>query len=313
MKSSHTGQMKNKNIYTLSLLATESHFSCTSAEWNLGRRWCHDTIYRALKQPASLSFDDLPEGDLVVDDVIIDKSYSHYIEGVKTVFSPGDQRYVKGYALVVFLWHGVDNSTRVIHLDGWQAKGEMTKNELFRQAVKALAAQGISPRRVCFDAWYASAENLNLLNELGWVYICRMKKNRYLNGEKIEKHQYWGAKSQRGNLRGVTHEVQVVKHGDRYLMTNARQPVNTSALKCWYKRRWTIEVLFRELKQYLHLEKCACRTFALQLQHARHAVVAWQYLRDQYPDKSLHCAKREVLHRIRYDKHWPDAFLARTA
>jgi hypothetical protein len=75
----------------------------------------------------------LPCGDLVVDDVIIDKSYSDCIEGVKTIFSPGDQRYVKGYALVVFVWHGVDNSTRVIHLEGWQAKGEITKNELFRQ------------------------------------------------------------------------------------------------------------------------------------------------------------------------------------
>jgi putative transposase len=305
--------MKNKNLYTLALLGTESHFSCKTAALNLGKRWSHDTLHRALKQPIDYDLQNLLLGDLVVDDVIIDKSYSDCIEGVKTVFSPGDQRYVKGYALVVFVWHGVDNRTRVIHLDGWQAKGKMTKNELFRQAVNALAEQGLRPRRVCFDAWYASAENLNLLDALGWTYICRMKKNRYLNGEKIENHRYWGAKSQRGPLRGVSHEVQVVKHGERYLMTNARQSVNTSVLKGWYKRRWTIEVLFRDLKQFLHLERCACRTFALQIQHARHAVAGWQYLRNTYPDKSLYAAKREVLYQIRYDTHWPDAFLDRTA
>ena len=140
-----------------------------------------------------------------------------------------------------------------------------------------------------------------------------MKKNRYLNGSKIETHRYWGAKSLRGKLRGVAHEVQVVKHGQRYLMTNARQNVNTTTLKAWYKRRWAIEELFRELKQCLHLEHCRCRSFAQQVQHACHAIQAWPYLRDAYPDKSLYAAKREVLYLVRYDKRWPNAFLNHVA
>ena len=84
-------------------------------------------------------------------------------------------------------------------------------------------------------------------------------------------------------------------------------------LKAWYKRRWCIEELFRELKQCLHLERCQCRSFAQQVQHAYHAIKAWHYLRDAYPDKSLYVAKREVLYLVRYDKSFPENFLNRVA
>lgn len=211
------------------------------------------------------------------------------------------------------MWHGVDGSRRVLQVCPWCAQGEYTKNELFRQALEVLFREGLSPRRVCFDSWFASSENLNMLDTLGWLYVCRMKKNRYLNDHKIQAYRYWGAKSQCGVLRGVQHEVQVVKDGQRFLMTNARQQVNTSALKSWYKRRWAIEELFRELKQCLHLERCHCRSFAQQVQHACHAIAGWQYLRDNYPTKSLYAAKREVLYLVRYDKAWPDAFLNHAA
>lgn len=76
--------MKNR-LYTLTLLATESQFSCKAAELNLGKRWSHDTLHRSLQAPVSFNLNTLPEGDLVVDDVIVDKSYSQAIEGISTI------------------------------------------------------------------------------------------------------------------------------------------------------------------------------------------------------------------------------------
>ena len=72
---------------------------------------------------------------------------------------------------------------------------------------------------VLFDAWSSGESLLNLLNQFGWQYIRRVKKNRLFNGVRIDqtfRHTY----GKTGNLKKIGHRILIVKDGERSLLTN---------------------------------------------------------------------------------------------
>lgn len=158
-----------------------------------------------------------------------------------------------------------------------------TKNELARVMIWRLVRRGLPLEFVLFDNWYAAEENFRLFERLDLKWVTRAKSNYKLDydkqrltvkqiAESVQKanyHYYAGlggrARSfavQRGERRL---KLTVIKNDrgpeggrTKYLLTNATE-LNCQQVIQWYRRRWMIEVFFRDCKQYLGLGRCEAR------------------------------------------------------
>jgi Transposase DDE domain len=283
------------NAYSLALLLTEGKFSCVKAAKKLGAV-SHDALTRAIQEDmtseAIADWSTLPKkGTLVWDETVVAKPFSPNMENAQWVHDSAQKRAVRGYKALVFLWV----SGKETHILRLSLPGTENVNELVRKTLIEVKAAGLKPEICLFDNWYASCETLNLIDRLNWRYASRVKSNRLFNGRAVKTYKFHGAKGKTGQLKGVSHQVQIVKDGNRYLLTNDKHFHNSVSLSKLYGGRWVIETVFRDLKQVLHLEKCACRSLTAQFNHFLACLEGYVYLRKCYPHLSVEAAQQEVL------------------
>ena len=287
--------MNYLRAYSLALIETEGHFSAVKGSRKLPTS--HDRLSRSLYQGGFSGLSDWsdlpPRGILIVDDTVIAKPHTKAIEGVAYVYSSSEKKALPGLTCQLVLWR-VDTEVFVLDVVICE-KGGANKNELFRQTVLRLYELGLQPEYVTFDAWYGSKETLNLLQEVGWVYVTKLKSNRILSGRKLSDHRFYGANSRPGQFNGVNHTVQVAKHGQVYLATNMGDAVTSRWVWARYRRRWVIETVFRDLKDTLHLEKSRVRSLKAQFNHILACLEAYQFLKRQFPKHSIQAAQQEFL------------------
>jgi putative transposase len=287
--------MSHLNPYSLSLILSEGSFSCVKAANILGFL-SHDQLTRQLLKewdfrPVS-DWAKLPkQGRLVLDDSSIAKPYSENIEGVKWIWDSAQNKSVPGINMLLALWI-VDEQVFVLELVFPQ---EENRHEIVQQLLKEVHEAGFEPTEISFDAWYAASKTLNLIHTLGWVYISRIRSNRLFSGQALESHSFQGARGQIGKLKGVYAQVQIAKHGDRYLVTNELTPHTSRSLATRYGERWVVETVFRDLKTVLHLEKCSCRRLEAQFNHVSCVLEAYLHLRQAFPSLSTQAAQQEYL------------------
>lgn len=115
-------------------------------------------------------FEDEASGVLIIDDTIEEKPYTDESELVCWHYDHSKGRNVKGINLLSTLYRvGEDVSIPVAFelvkktewvfnekKNRWQRKSLRTKNELYRQMLKACAKNRIEFRYVLNDVWYAS-------------------------------------------------------------------------------------------------------------------------------------------------------------
>lgn len=150
------------------------------------------------------------EGYLVVDDTSWQR-FERVAEAVSWVWSASAGKPVWGMQVVLLLW--TDGQWKVpVGLRLWRASGR-SKVELAAGLLCQAHGRGLTPQYVLFDSWYAAARIFNLLDELGWKYVARLKSNRLLEGKALR--QRWPQRSghAHGRLRKVQHSVLVVKDG----------------------------------------------------------------------------------------------------
>jgi hypothetical protein len=94
---------------------------------------------------------------------------------------------------------------------------------------------------------------------------------------------FYGAQGITGKPKGVYQQIQIVKHDDRFLLSNSFIPHTSRTLAACYQERWVIETVFCDLKSVLHLEKCACRKLEAQFNHMLCVLEAYLYLRQAFP------------------------------
>jgi hypothetical protein len=56
---------------------------------------------------------------------------------------------------------------------------------------------GRANKKICFDSWYASVENLRLIYSLGWDFLTRLKESRKIRVDgcslqAVSKAVLWG-------------------------------------------------------------------------------------------------------------------------
>jgi len=133
---------------------------------------------------------------------------------------------------------------------------------------------------VLFDRWYGSGKLIKFIRRQGWHVICALKRNRTLNGIRVDqwdqqlKHKRYTrirvpaadgttrtylVRSVQGRLSNVPLDVCVLisrrhnrdKHPKYFLCTDLNLTAQTALI--WYGNRWPLEVDYWYLKQLLGL------------------------------------------------------------
>lgn len=256
-------------FYLIGLIYRNSRMSCVCLASLV--EVAHDQLYRVLYLafPYSRRLWEwfaahlVKDGYLVIDDTIWQR-YGKKLEAVSFVWDSTIGKKVLGTNVVLLIW--TDGKWRIpVGLRIWH-KGGKSKLKLAEEMLWESRRRDITPMYVLFDAWYAGASLLNLLESFGWQYITRVKKNRLFNGVRIEntlRHRY-GRKT--GNLKKIGHEILIVKDGTRFLLTNNVE-LTSGEVKRIYPIRQQIEEVFRLLKQEFGWGKCRANSVQAQKAH----------------------------------------------
>lgn len=294
--------MYNTNDYKIALLSTEGKFSCRKSAQNL-TNISHDKLTRILSKNAvnqDIDIKSLPKGgNLVFDDSSINKSYARNIEGLSWVWCSSINKAIRGLCLIKVIYVYKDKIYNLSDII-WQ-KGGDTRNKLIRKCLQKLYDEGLEPKIVLFDCFYAACKNLNLINSFNWKYLTLCRSNKIFEKQQVKKYNYFGGKSLYGKARGIYHRVQIAKHCNRYIVTNLDKPITSRSGWKIYQRRWIIETIFRDLKSFLHLEECSSRSLKAQKNHFQLCMETYLYLKEKFPDKSIESAHQDFLRSFRFE------------
>jgi hypothetical protein len=166
-----------------------------------------------------------------------------------------------------------------------------TKNALARALVWQVVRTKIKVRFILFDNWYASRQNLRCFTCWHLVWVTRLKNNtrvrfhgRPMNVKQVAatvataNYHYYAqlrarARSFAVELFGQPVKLTVVKHDThperdrtKYLATSELSLSNAEHVG-WYRRRWPIELFFRDAKQLLGLNRSQVRQPQAVLTH----------------------------------------------
>jgi len=240
---------------------------------------------------------DSPEAFMLVDDSVQDKRYSQFIELVKLQYSGTEHGLVRGIGIVNLVhsagdkqdFYPIDYRIYAPDQDG------KTKNEHFSEMViNAVYAKKIKAKRILFDSWYASAENLKLVHRLGLIFFTTLKSNRMVSLSKeggwihLDEMEWTTERIHNGvriKLKEVPFKVQLFKvvatDGDiDWVVTNGSdETLPAHGVRCLSGVRWQIEELHRGLKQLTGTEKCQCRKGRSQRNHIACCYHAWLSLK----------------------------------
>ena len=240
---------------------------------------------------------DSPEAFMLVDDSVQDKRYSRFIEMVKLQYSGAEHGLVRGIG-IVNLVHSAADQKDFYPMDYRiyaPAQDGKTKNDHFSEMViNAVFAKKIKAKRILFDSWYASAENLKLIHRLDLTFFTTLKSNRMVS---LSKESGWihldyidwsQELLQNGvlvKLKEIPFKVRLFKvvatDGDiDWVITNCPdETLTTQAAQKASDVRWQIEELHRGLKQLTGTEKCQCRKGRSQRNHIACCYHAWLSLK----------------------------------
>lgn len=141
---------------------------------------------------------------------------------------------------------------------------------------------------VLFDRWYGASKLIKFIRRRGWHVICTLKRNRTLNGIRVDqwdqrlRHKRYTrvrvpaadgttrtylVRAVQGHLSGVPFEVCVLisrrhnrdKHPKYFMCTDLTLTAQT--VLTWYGNRWPLEVDYWYLKQLLGLGDFRMQTY----------------------------------------------------
>ncbi len=195
-------------FYLIGLIYRNSRMSCVCLASLV--EVSHDLLYRVLYLafPYSRRLWEwfaaalCKEGYLIIDDTTWQR-FGKKLEGVSFVWDSTIGKKVLGTNVVLLIW--TDGKKRIpIGLRIWQ-RGGKSKVKLAMELLWEVRRRGVSPKYVLFDAWYSAESLLNLLDEFGWHYGTRVKKNRLFNGTRIDQtfRHFYGRKQ--GRLKRINH------------------------------------------------------------------------------------------------------------
>lgn len=263
-------------LYVQFLIAAQNNFTATEFSKVAPNGMAHDAITRMLSRekltPKILWENtkhcvELKGGYLIVDDSVLEKMRSENSDLVSWQYSGARHQVVRGIGLETLLWtnnfdHHIPTDFRIYS----KSTDGKTKNDHFREMMLLAHHRGFTPDYALFDSWYASLDNLKLLDKLKFKWISQLAKNRVVS---TAPKQYYHLEElvipEQGlevHLKGygfikVFKKVSK-KRGSEYFATNDIN-LSRSDVERIYGRRWKIEEYHQGLKQQCGAEKCQAR------------------------------------------------------
>jgi len=111
----------------------------------------------------------------------------------------------------------------------------------------------LEPEMVVADSWYSSLDNLKSVRSHGWDWVMGLKSNRLVNKPHIQLGQLdipdEGLKVHLKGYGWVKVFRFAGKNGRVDYIVTSRLDLSTEQGKSYFERRWSIEVMHKELKQ----------------------------------------------------------------
>jgi hypothetical protein len=190
----------NKQQYIEYLIATPGNYTCTNLADHLEGEAAvsHDAISDYLRREQltprglwevvqPLVVDGL-DSYLLLDDSVQDKRYSQKIELVRLQYSGAAQGLVRGMGVINLVHSSATGDFYPIDYRLYDPAGDgKSKNQHFREMLlRAKHDKRLQARTVLFDSWYASVENLKLIQRLELYFVPTLKSNRLVSVRKDE-------------------------------------------------------------------------------------------------------------------------------
>lgn len=298
-------RMITRMKYVEYLISTPLNYSCSNLAAHL-ENVSHDVVTdylqrerltaRHLWELARHVIDDSETSYLIVDDSVQNKQYAQAIELVKRQYSGAVGGLVRGIGVI-----------NLVHTNGRQdfcpvdfriyakAYDGKTKNDHFREMLtQAVSHKQLQAQTILFDSWYASWQNLKLVERLNLTFYTTLKSNRLVTLDAGDSWLHldeiaWNAQTiQDGimvRLSKIPFAVKLFKlvatNGDIdwVITNNLDSAISASVAQHANDVRWEVEQFHRELKQLTGSEKCQCRQQRSQRNHLANCYHAWLTLK----------------------------------
>jgi len=244
-------------------------------------RWLADARVRPndLWQQAKKEVSD-KTGILAFDDVVIDKSRSGKTELVNYQYAGSAHDVIKGIGVVNALWQVSKDEYVPIDYRIWNPPEDgKTKNNHFRDMCAAAKARGLEPEMVVADSWYSSLDNLKAIRSHGWHWVMGLRSNRLVNKPHIQLRELDipddGLIVHLKGYGWIRVFRFVTKHGRTDYIGTSKVDLTRAEVKTYFERRWSIEVLHRELKQTCGFDRCMANTGRAQRNHIGLSLLTW--------------------------------------
>lgn len=261
------GVFENANSVALSLVSRCSYDSLTRVLNDQKLGW--QTLLLSF---VTRTFGRLQAGWLIIDDTIISKQFAKRIENLAWIFDSKVGRSILGLQLVLIVWtNGVITLPLAIRV--YQKSTGKSKIDLACELLRFAKRMRIKPKYVTFDSWYAATKILLLVRRFRWNFVCRLKKNRKLDGTPLRETKrcpYWIKVGKLAN--GL--KVLVVRNGKKYFAASNLSLSKKELLQS-YRGRWNIETVFKALHSNLGLDECQARKLSAQVAHFHLCLMAY--------------------------------------
>jgi hypothetical protein len=231
-------------------------------------------------------------GYLCLDDVVVEKAFAKRLPWAGWTYSFAKKRKVYGMHVVVVLWCSTDGDWRIpVAFRLWRPKRTcathryQTKLQLAAGMLTELAATRLPFAYLVMDTHYTAGWFTRLASRLGltWVGTLPPKTTVVWRGRRQPVAELTGRLRltwrPRLGLRAAAIGVFAPSYGMlRLVVTRNRhgnlEPLVTNALDadltrvvCHKFSRWSVEMVFRDTKQYAGLGACQCWTDQAMVRH----------------------------------------------
>lgn len=219
-------------------------------------------------------------GILAFDDVVIDKSRSGKMDLVRWQYAGSKHDITKGIGVVNALWQVSKDNYIPMDYRIWNPPEDgKTKNDHFQDMLSAAKQRQLNPEMVVADSWYSSLKNLKTVRSHGWHWVMGLRSNRLVGKPLAQlKNLDIPEEGLLTHLKGygwIRVFRFVTKHGRTDFIGTSRTDLSRGQVKEYFERRWSIEVLHRELKQTCGLSSCQANTGRVQRNHIGLSLLTW--------------------------------------
>ena len=136
---------------------------------------------------------------------------------------------------------------------------------------KTAQARGFEPELVMFDSWYSGLDNLKLLRQQKWPWLCRLKSNRQVNPDSTANIAISRVdipdEGRIVHLKGyglVRVFRTVAPNGDATYWATSQLEMTAEQFEIYAAQAWAIETYHRAIKQCVGIEKAQVRSSRAQ-------------------------------------------------